>query len=102
MIVSRSGMACICPEIDGAEPGDSMVLYCHRGMDENMAAKTSKAKVAAIQRYNKRSTTQVILRLNHKTDGDIIRRLDEVESKGGYLKDLIRRDIKDIEERGNE
>lgn len=31
--------------------------------------------------------------LNRKTDADILQKLSEVESKQGYIKELIRKDI---------
>lgn len=43
--------------------------------------------------YNKENTTTVLLRLNKKTENDIIKKLDEVQSKNGYIKALIRYDI---------
>lgn len=56
-------------------------------------ADTSQAQIEAVQRYNAKNTTLIQLRLNYKTDADILARLDQVESKAGYIKDLIRRDI---------
>lgn len=50
-------------------------------------------KSIASNKYNKENTTQVILRLNKKTDDDIIEALSKVDSKQGYIKDLIRLDI---------
>ena len=38
----------------------------------------------------KNNTQFVGLRLNHRTDADIIRRLDSVASKQGYIKQAIR------------
>ena len=46
-------------------------------------------------RYNKANTTTVLLRLNKRTDADIIGRLQEVGNKQGYVKTLIRRDMQD-------
>ena len=45
------------------------------------------------QKYDEANTTQVKLKLNNKTDADILARLEEVGSKQGYIKELIRRDI---------
>ena len=53
---------------------------------------TSRSKAA--NAYNKRSTVQVPLRLNTKTDADILAKLETVESKAGYIKELIRKDIR--------
>lgn len=45
-------------------------------------------------RFNKANTKQVVLRLNIRTDADILARLDSLnESKLGYVKRLIREDI---------
>lgn len=56
-------------------------------------ADTSQAQIDAVQRYNAKNTTLVQIRLNLKTDADIIARLDQVDSKAGYVKGLIREDI---------
>ncbi len=45
-------------------------------------------------RYNKRNTVPVQFRFNKKTDADILERLQTVSSKQGYIKALIRADIK--------
>lgn len=44
-------------------------------------------------KYNKKNTKQINIRLNKKTDEDIILYLDKKENKQGYIKDLIRADI---------
>ena len=53
----------------------------------------SEAKIKANNKFNKANTKCVNIRLNYKTDADIIKKLDEVESKMGYIKDLIRKDM---------
>lgn len=40
------------------------------------------------------NTTVVSLKLNNHTDADILAKLAEVESRQGYIKSLIRDDIK--------
>lgn len=45
-------------------------------------------------RYNKANTITVLLRLNKSTDADIINRLERTQNKTGYIKSLIRADIK--------
>ena len=35
----------------------------------------------------------ICLRLSYNTDADIIKKLDEVESKMGYIKELMRKDM---------
>lgn len=44
-------------------------------------------------RYDANNTRQIRLKLNTKTDADILRRLDSVDNKQGYIKELIRRDM---------
>jgi hypothetical protein len=53
----------------------------------------SQAQKEAAARYDAHNTVQVHLKLNRITDNDILRRLDEVESKQGYIKQLIRADL---------
>lgn len=56
--------------------------------------KSSKAKIAAVGRYNAKNTVQVPLRFNNNTDADIVEHLGSLtESKLGYIKRLIREDI---------
>ena len=54
---------------------------------------TSKAQLRAQAKYDKDNTVQIKLKLNKKTDADIIKRLSEADSKQGYIKELIRLDI---------
>lgn len=44
-------------------------------------------------RYDAANTTRVQLKLNNKTDADVIDRLNAEESKQAYIKRLIREDI---------
>lgn len=44
-------------------------------------------------KYDKAHTTMIPVKLNHKTDADILAKLDAVGNKQGYIKDLIRSDI---------
>lgn len=46
------------------------------------------------ERYDKENTVQIKLKLNKKTDSDIIEKLDSVDNKQGYIKGLIREDAK--------
>lgn len=48
----------------------------------------------AVAKYDANHTKQIKLKLNLKTDADILAKLEEVESKQGYIKSLIRADIK--------
>ena len=56
--------------------------------------KTSEAQKRATAKYQEANTRLFSLRLNYNTDQDIIDRLNQVESKAGYIKELIREDIK--------
>lgn len=47
----------------------------------------------AQEKYDKLNTIQIKLKLNKKTDEDILKKLDSVGNKQGYIKDLIREDI---------
>ena len=53
----------------------------------------SEAKIRANNKANKINTKMICLRLSYNTDADIIKKLDEVESKMGYIKELIRKDM---------
>lgn len=53
----------------------------------------SEAKIRANNKSNKINTTTVCVRLSYNTDEDIIKKLDEVDSKMGYIKKLIRKDM---------
>lgn len=44
-------------------------------------------------RYDAQHTRQIVLKLNRRTDADILRKLDEQPNKQGYIKQLIRADI---------
>ena len=53
----------------------------------------SEAMLRAIKKYDAANTTQLKIKLNKKTDRDIIEKLASVENKQGYLKELIRADM---------
>ena len=53
----------------------------------------SKAKIRANNRSNKKNTKTICVRLSFNTDADILKKLDEVDSKMGYIKELIRKDL---------
>lgn len=56
---------------------------------------TSEARTRAQKKYDAANTRGFYLKLNLKTDADIIEKLDDVVSKQGYVKELIRKDIKE-------
>lgn len=43
--------------------------------------------------YDRRNTTQIILKLNRNTDADILEHLSRQANRQGYIKTLIRADI---------
>ena len=51
----------------------------------------------ASARWDAENTVQVKLKLNRTNDADILARLEEVASKQGYIKELIRKDITHLE-----
>lgn len=53
----------------------------------------TEAQKRAIAKYDKANTRQIHLKLNRRTDADVIQALDNAESKQGYIKGLIRADI---------
>lgn len=55
---------------------------------------TSESIKRAVAKYDKAHTKQIKLKLNLETDRDIIKYLDQLENKQGYIKELIRKDMK--------
>lgn len=51
------------------------------------------ARRRAQAKYNKANTKQITLRLNKRTEADIIEWLGMADNKQGYIKALIRADI---------
>jgi hypothetical protein len=47
----------------------------------------------AKREWMKAKTTVITMKLNHRTDADIIAQLTNVDNKNGYIKQLIRADI---------
>lgn len=54
----------------------------------------TSAQKKAKEKYDKANTIQVKLKLNLKTDSDILEALERSGNKQGYIKELIRQDIK--------
>lgn len=55
---------------------------------------TENRRSAASTKYNAKNVKQIKLNLNLKTDADIIAALEAVSNKTGYIKSLIRKDLK--------
>lgn len=53
----------------------------------------TEAQLRAAYKYDKANTIGLRLKLNLKTDADVIARLKSVPNKQGYIKALIRADI---------
>lgn len=53
----------------------------------------AKPKNRPKAKYDKKSTRGLYLKLNIRTDADILAKLDTVGNKQGYIKNLVRADI---------
>ena len=53
----------------------------------------SDSRKKAVAKYDAANTKQVKFKLNLKTDADILAKLESVENKQAYFKQLIRNDI---------
>lgn len=53
----------------------------------------TESQKKAQAKYDAENTKQIHLKLNRRTDADVIKALDSAESKQGYIKRLIRADI---------
>ena len=55
---------------------------------------STEARKRANAKYDLTNTVQIKMKLNRTTDADIIGHLDQIENKQGYIKSLIRQDMK--------
>lgn len=55
----------------------------------------TQAQLKAQAKYDKKNTQQIALKLNVKHDADILAKLQNVANKQGYIKDLVRKDMRD-------
>ena len=55
---------------------------------------TTEAQKRAVRKYDKTHTKQFLLKLNLQTDSDIIEHFERLDNVQGYIKELVRRDIK--------
>ena len=53
----------------------------------------TQAQKRAQARYDKRNTRHINLKLNLRTDADVLEKLQKVASMQGYIKAVIRADI---------
>lgn len=56
--------------------------------------KSSEAQIRAAAKYDKQNTRLIQLKLNKKTDADILEFLDAQENRQGFIKELIRKHMK--------
>ena len=77
-----------------AEDADK-VIYAKRPMTmAQIEAELSGEQYQTPQaRYDAQNTVQIALKLNRKTDADIISRLEKEPNRQSYIKSLIRADI---------
>ena len=54
----------------------------------------SEAKKRANAKYDKEHTQAIMLKLNKQTDADVLAMLESVENRQGYIKELVRRDLR--------
>lgn len=58
-----------------------------------MIAERKTAQQRAVEKYDRENTVQLHLKLNKKTDADILDYLDGLSNKQGFIKTLIRNAI---------
>lgn len=56
-----------------------------------------RTKYAAQTKYEKNNAVRYSLKFIRSTEADIIKKLESVENKSGYIKSLIRKDIQENE-----
>lgn len=56
----------------------------------------SEAQRKAVSRYDKENTKSITVKLNRKTDADIIEWMDTKENRQGYIKEIIRKDMEKV------
>lgn len=53
-----------------------------------------KSQMRAVDRYNARHTVPVLVRFNKRTEPELVDKITAVPNKSGYIKTLIKNDIK--------
>lgn len=59
--------------------------------------KSTDAQIKAAAKYDKNNTKLIQLKLNKKTDADILDFLDGLDNRQGFIKELIRKHMKGAE-----
>lgn len=62
-------------------------------------AKYNEAQKKAVMKYERNNIRRVLIKLNINTDADILEKLSTVMNKQGYIKQLIRKDIAEDQNR---
>lgn len=55
---------------------------------------TTEAQKRAVARYDAANTRRIYIKLNKRTDAEILQHLDSQDNIQGYIKELIRQDMK--------
>lgn len=77
-----------------SEPADKIIYAkCPMSMAEIEAELDGVPYQTPQARYDSSNTTQIVLKLNRKTDADILDKLGTVGNRQGYIKALIRADL---------
>ena len=69
------------------------MIYYHKKRGDPMR-KSTDAQMRATVKYQKANVKMINLHLNVKTDADILAYLETLDNKTGYIKELIRKDMK--------
>lgn len=77
----------------GLKIGDDRCILSVPMSDERSDLMTSDAQKKAVRKYDEAKTVQFKMKLNKGTDADILKMLESVQNKQGYIKQLIREDI---------
>ena len=62
-----------------------------------MIRKSTDAQIRAAVKYDKNNTRLIQMKLNKKTDADILEFLDGLDNRQGFIKDLIRKHMNGTE-----
>ena len=54
----------------------------------------TSAQLKAQAKYDKKNTKQIVLKLNTTSDSDVLAKLEAIDNKQGYIKALIRNEMK--------
>jgi hypothetical protein len=63
--------------------------------------KTRQSQIDASRRYDDANTKRLYIKLNVNTDADILRYLDKLPNKQGFIKELIRAAITESAEKAD-